>query len=33
MSSLDNILATGSWDTKIKFWDVAAGGQEIQMMR
>lgn len=33
MASIDGLLATGSWDTFIKFWDMEAGGQEIRMVK
>ena len=30
LDSLGNSLASGSWDTLIKFWDLEAGGAEVQ---
>ena len=31
--SLDNLLATGSWDRYIKFWDLAAGGEVLRKFK
>ena len=33
MSSLDNVLVTGSWDMKIKLWDVGQDLAEIRQMK
>ncbi|XP_077981974.1 F-box/WD repeat-containing protein 9-like [Glandiceps talaboti] len=33
MTSLGNTLCTASWDCKVKFWDMEAGGVEIQSIK
>jgi len=32
LSSVDNVLATGSWDMMVKFWDLDVG-QCVQFIR